>query len=185
MRTEKLKLIIYCRISDVKQQVRGSGLDSQETSGREYAKRRGNELGLVFSDVMSGEHACRPKMIEAIAYLRKHKGTVLIIDHATSSATSASARCWSSRSMQATLRFQAGAWPCGLRSTNLSSPSRLSNELRIVSTARATRRVRRISTRISRSVGSSCATTATRPSPAAGRQARTSVTHTISARKRI
>ena len=33
--------VIYCRVSDIKQTIRGDGLNSQETRCREYAKGRG------------------------------------------------------------------------------------------------------------------------------------------------
>ena len=48
------KAVIYCRVSGVKQTIRGDGLSSQETRCREYAAMRGYEVVEVFKDDMSG-----------------------------------------------------------------------------------------------------------------------------------
>lgn len=74
--------IIYVRVSDQKQVARGDGLRSQEHTCREFAQRKGLKVVKVFQDVLTGEKADRPGIREVKAYLRKHRGTVLIIDHA-------------------------------------------------------------------------------------------------------
>lgn len=76
------KAILYGRVSDPKQVQRGDGLQSQERTCREFAQRRGHEVVAVFKDVMTGKRADRPGLEEAKAYLRKHRGTILIVDHA-------------------------------------------------------------------------------------------------------
>jgi site-specific DNA recombinase len=73
--------IIYCRISDPKQAVRGDGLRSQETRCREFAKHRNYAVMDVFQDMMTGGQSDRTGMNAMLAYLRKHKGTVVVIDH--------------------------------------------------------------------------------------------------------
>ena len=78
---EQKQAVAYCRISDPKQAVRGDGLRSQETRCREYAKHRGYDVVEVFEDVMTGGQAGRKGMNALVAYLRKHKGTIVIIDH--------------------------------------------------------------------------------------------------------
>ncbi|MCP8896363.1 recombinase family protein [Shinella daejeonensis] len=74
--------IIYCRVSDPKQaSVRGDGLHSQERTCRDYGLNKRYNIRHVFEDMMTGERADRPGLIEAKNYIRRHKGTILIIDH--------------------------------------------------------------------------------------------------------
>ena len=65
------KAIIYCRVSDKKQKVKGSGLDSQEHRCREYAAERGYDVVAVFPDDISGggDFMKRPGMVALLAYL--------------------------------------------------------------------------------------------------------------------
>lgn len=82
-RPEGRKAIIYCRVSDPKQStVRGDGLHSQERTCREYAQSRGHQVIEVFTDTITGERSDRPGLKAAKAYLKKHPGTVMIVDHA-------------------------------------------------------------------------------------------------------
>ena len=76
------KAVIYCRVSDVKQTTRGTGLQSQETRCREYASFRGHEVVQVFTDDASGGMINRPGMLAMLSFLRKHrkKPHVVIID---------------------------------------------------------------------------------------------------------
>ncbi|GLK75063.1 hypothetical protein GCM10008171_03170 [Methylopila jiangsuensis] len=76
------KVIAYCRVSDPKQIQRGDGLQSQERTCREFARMKGLEIDEVFTDVLTGERSDRPGLEKAKAYLRKHRGAVLIVDHA-------------------------------------------------------------------------------------------------------
>jgi site-specific DNA recombinase len=81
-RTTQQKAVIYCRVSNVKQTVRGDGLGSQETRCREYAKYRGHDVIKVFKDDSSGSLIDRPGMQEMLAFIRKNRthGLVVIID---------------------------------------------------------------------------------------------------------
>ena len=76
------KAIIYCRVSDVKQTLRGSGLSSQETRCREYAAFRDLEVVEVFKEDFTGATDERPGMKAALTFLKKRKAVphVIIID---------------------------------------------------------------------------------------------------------
>ena len=54
--------VVYCRVSSVKQTVEGSGLGSQETRCREFAKHKNYEVAEVFTDDLSGSLSTRPGM---------------------------------------------------------------------------------------------------------------------------
>ena len=82
MTENKPKAAIYLRVSDPKQVERGDGLQSQERTCRDFAERKGYEVVRVFQDVLTGERADRPGIREVKAYLRRHRGTILIVDHA-------------------------------------------------------------------------------------------------------
>ena len=63
------KAVIYCRVSDPKQVTRGSGLGSQETRCREYARAKGYEVVEVFRDEgASGGMIERPGMLTMLAF---------------------------------------------------------------------------------------------------------------------
>ena len=73
--------IIYLRVSDKGQVENGNGLESQETTCREYAQRRGYDVIAVFSDDLSGKTANRDGLKNLIAYLKKRRSqTIVIID---------------------------------------------------------------------------------------------------------
>ena len=75
------KAIIYCRVSDAKQKVRGDGLGSQETTCREYADRMGYEVVKVFRDDFTGKSADRAGIKALLAFLKGCKGqTIVIVD---------------------------------------------------------------------------------------------------------
>jgi site-specific DNA recombinase len=76
------RAVIYARVSSAKQVSEGSGLSSQETRCREYAKFKGYDVSEVFTDDMTGGIAGRPGMNAMLAYLRKHRRDphVVIID---------------------------------------------------------------------------------------------------------
>ncbi len=78
------KAIVYCRVSDPKQVMRGSGLGSQETRCRDYARAKGYEVVDVFRDEgTSGSVIDRSGMISMLAFLKQHRRTtthIVIID---------------------------------------------------------------------------------------------------------
>ena len=52
--------VIYCRVSDKKQIKEGSGLSSQETRCREFARHKGYEVEKVFHErAVTGERVAR------------------------------------------------------------------------------------------------------------------------------
>ena len=74
--------IIYCRVSDAKQKIRGDGLGSQETRCREYANYRQLSVVQVFREDYTGATANRPQLKALLAFLRQHRSNphVVIID---------------------------------------------------------------------------------------------------------
>jgi len=80
--TARRKAVIYVRISDPKQKKKGDGINSQETTCRQFAKFRNLEVEHVFRDVLSGKYAARDGMEEMLTFLRKHRreNYVVIID---------------------------------------------------------------------------------------------------------
>lgn len=78
------KAVIYCRVSDPKQVTRGSGLGSQETRCRDYARAKGFEVVEVFRDEgTSGSVIERAGMLSMLAFLKKHRREtthIVIID---------------------------------------------------------------------------------------------------------
>lgn len=76
------KAVIYCRVSDVKQTIRGTGLASQETRCREFAAFRGFEVVEVFRDDMTGGRNDRPGMLAMLKHLKAHRNDerMVIID---------------------------------------------------------------------------------------------------------
>jgi len=78
------KAVIYCRVSDPAQVTKGNALTSQETHCREYATRCKYEVDNVFHEEgITGAIINRPRMLEMLAYLRKHarkQRYIVIID---------------------------------------------------------------------------------------------------------
>ena len=76
------KAVIYCRVSDTKQTIRGTGLNSQETRCREFAAMRGYEVVRVFTDDASGGLINRPGMQTMLGFLAQQKRNphIVIID---------------------------------------------------------------------------------------------------------
>jgi DNA invertase Pin-like site-specific DNA recombinase len=74
--------VIYARVSSKKQVTQGDGLNSQQTRCKEYAKYKGYDVIMTFSDDMSGSLTARPGMQAMLQFLRKRKkfGTIVIID---------------------------------------------------------------------------------------------------------
>lgn len=80
--TEKLeKCLIYCRVSDTKQKIDGSGLDSQEFRCRQYAAEKAYTVEKVFHDDVTGggDFAKRPGMMALLNYLEKHRTTPYVV----------------------------------------------------------------------------------------------------------
>lgn len=76
--------VIYTRVSDRSQMVGASGLDSQETRGREYSRHLGIPVAKVFSDqAVSGKVLDRPDVQDMLRFLKlapKDTRYVVIID---------------------------------------------------------------------------------------------------------
>jgi site-specific DNA recombinase len=82
MKTEvTTKAVIYCRVSDKKQRIQGSGLDSQEHRCREYASMRGYEVDMVFLDDVTagGDFMNRPGMVKLLRFLDKSRASYIVI----------------------------------------------------------------------------------------------------------
>ncbi len=81
-RETKQKAIIYARVSDAKQKIRGDGLGSQETRCREFAAYRNLDVVQTFREDYTGASAERPAMRAALAFLKKNRRDphVMIID---------------------------------------------------------------------------------------------------------
>lgn len=75
------KALIYCRVSDTKQKMEGSGLESQEFRCRQYAAEKGYAVESVFHDDVSGggDFAKRPGMIALLDYLEKNRKTSYVV----------------------------------------------------------------------------------------------------------
>jgi DNA invertase Pin-like site-specific DNA recombinase len=78
-KTASRKAVIYARVSDTKQTTRGSGLASQETRCREFARYKNYEVIDVFRDDASGGLINRPGMQAMLAYLAKRRSENLIV----------------------------------------------------------------------------------------------------------
>uniref|UniRef100_UPI0035BE6E67 recombinase family protein n=1 Tax=Gilvibacter sp. TaxID=2729997 RepID=UPI0035BE6E67 len=73
--------VIYARVSHAKQVAEGHGIDSQTTRCREFAARRGYDVVSVFTDDMTGRVDKRPGMEAMLRFVKKQKGsTVVLID---------------------------------------------------------------------------------------------------------
>ncbi|MEW7988314.1 MAG: recombinase family protein [Candidatus Thiodiazotropha sp.] len=75
MSTFQQKALIYCRVSDTKQKLEGSGLESQEFRCRQFAAEQGYVVEEVFRDDVSGggDYAKRPGMIALLNFLESHQ----------------------------------------------------------------------------------------------------------------
>ena len=61
------KAVIYCRVSSRQQVTDGSGLESQETRCRDYARRKGYTVEAVFKEEgVSGSRADRPELLKIL-----------------------------------------------------------------------------------------------------------------------
>ncbi len=71
---EPLRAIIYCRVSSRAQELKGSGLESQETRCREYCGfRRHRVVKVVYDRAKSGKLLDRPGIKELMQFLKQEK----------------------------------------------------------------------------------------------------------------
>ena len=66
--TERIA-VFYGRVSSIKQTIAGSGLSSQETRCREFAKFKGYTAAEVFTDDLSGSTTTRPGMDAMLVWI--------------------------------------------------------------------------------------------------------------------
>jgi DNA invertase Pin-like site-specific DNA recombinase len=82
--TSNMLAISYCRVSDTKQKLEGSGLESQAHRNAQFATQNNLTIEKVFYDDVSGggNFNKRPAMNELLDYVKanKHKKYVLILD---------------------------------------------------------------------------------------------------------
>jgi len=74
--------VIYARVSSKKQVKEGSGLDSQDSRCRLYAKANGYSVVATFTDDMTGSKVRRPGMDAMLSFLKQNKDTphICILD---------------------------------------------------------------------------------------------------------
>lgn len=74
--------VIYARVSSKKQVKEGSGLDSQDSRCRLYAKANGYSVVATFTDDMTGSKVRRPGMDAMLSFLKQNKETphICILD---------------------------------------------------------------------------------------------------------
>ena len=76
--------LIYCRVSDTKQKLEGSGLTSQQHRCEQHAAKQGYQVEKIFHDDFTGggDFMQRPGLVELLRYLESHPqdNYVVIID---------------------------------------------------------------------------------------------------------
>jgi site-specific DNA recombinase len=71
---EPMKAIVYCRISSKAQELKGSGLESQQTRCREYSGFKGYQVvKVVYDTAISGKLLERPGIKEVLQFLKREK----------------------------------------------------------------------------------------------------------------
>lgn len=77
----KVRALIYCRVSSDRQMQEGHGLDSQEQRCKKYAIERKYEVDKVFRDSYTGggDFMKRPAMAEMISYIEKRPYTNYVV----------------------------------------------------------------------------------------------------------
>lgn len=68
----------YYRVSTERQGQSRLGLDAQQKAVNDFAKQNQFKLLKEFTEVETGKHNKRPILLEALAYCRKYKATLLI-----------------------------------------------------------------------------------------------------------
>ncbi len=80
MKPDQKKAVLYARVSSKKQETSGSGLQSQLTRCREFARFKNYEILEEFTDDMTGRVSNRPGMQSMLKYIRQHRNeTILVI----------------------------------------------------------------------------------------------------------
>jgi len=74
--------VFYGRVSSIKQTIAGSGLSSQETRCREFAKYKGYTVAEVFTHDLSGSTTTRPGMDAMLVWIKqnRHLSPIVLID---------------------------------------------------------------------------------------------------------
>ena len=81
MTNTQTKALIYCRVSDPKQKIEGSGLKSQEHRCRQHAEEKGYFIDGVFHDDITGggDFAKRPGMTALLNRLKRNSSTQYVV----------------------------------------------------------------------------------------------------------
>lgn len=71
---DKILVLIYCRVSSLRQKLEGHGLESQEHRCRKFAEENRYEVAKVFLDSFTGggDFMKRPAMVELLKYIDVH-----------------------------------------------------------------------------------------------------------------
>lgn len=72
------KLVVYLRVSTVRQGRSGLGLEAQRAAVLDYCSGSGSEIVREFVEIESGRNDERPKLAEALAYARRAKATLCV-----------------------------------------------------------------------------------------------------------
>lgn len=72
------KFVAYYRVSTQKQGQSGLGLEAQQKSVKDHLNGGDSQLLAEFTEIETGKHADRPKLLEALALCKKHKATLVI-----------------------------------------------------------------------------------------------------------
>jgi len=75
----KTQAVIYCRVSS-KKQIKGTGLERQETTCRAFAKGHGYDVATVYREAWTGSEIKRPILTDMLAALLSNDIRVIIIE---------------------------------------------------------------------------------------------------------
>ncbi len=73
-----MKFCSYLRVSTKRQGISGLGLQAQREAVEAYVKRLGGTIAREYVEVESGANDERPKLLEALVFTRRSKGTLLV-----------------------------------------------------------------------------------------------------------
>jgi DNA invertase Pin-like site-specific DNA recombinase len=76
--TKSSKVVTYLRVSTDRQGRSGLGLEGQRAAVEAYVARTGANIVREFVEVESGRHDERPRLLEALAFARRSKATLLV-----------------------------------------------------------------------------------------------------------
>ncbi len=79
--TKPQQALIYCRVSDTKQTIEGSGLQSQQHRCEQHALEKGYVVEKVFHDDVTGggDFMKRRGMVALLSYLKRHQKTDYVV----------------------------------------------------------------------------------------------------------